>query len=703
MPEFEEKGATSEPPIFALDIGTHSVIGVVGENKDGVFRVWETTRAYYPKRAMRDGQIEDIEVVATTANLVRKELEQKLKISLDCVYVAAAGRSLRTQKASYEMELDQQLPIQPKQVSDLEMCAIQVAEEQLLSEQEEENNLYYVGHSVVHYYLDGYTLSDLVDHHGRKARVEIIATFLPREVLESLRTAMRKIGLRVNNVTLEPIAAMNAVIPQELRLLNLALVDIGAGTSDIAISENGSVVAYTMATIAGDEITEAIVREYLVDFEVAERMKLAASQEETKTIAYEDILGFPYEITKEQLLEKLRPAAVNLSEEICSHIMEANGKAPAAIFLVGGGSKLPGLCQLVAERLSMPENKVAVGRNNYMKKTVDSKVDLQDPEYATPMGIALTAMGMESRNGYTVTLNQREVRVGSESPVSVMSLLMMNGYTQDQLMGRSGKSVTFMLNGEKKTARGERAQPAQISINGKPASLTTLINPNDQVVFHPSQSGRDAAPVAGDFLGGQNSWSIQLNGQPYKVGTVACLNGSQGISAQHPIKDFDELVIQVLETVEDLQEQMGMEEGEFDFTVNRVPALPTTRLTPGCEVWYYPAGLRQTSPAPPEQPSASPLEREEEKKEPPLPEQPQEDGEVSPWAGKGIWVTINGKDRPLPPKPDKGVYQFLEMLNYVDIDPSKPEGNIVLKLNGRQASYLDVIGDRDAIEIYWEK
>ena len=77
---------------------------------------------------------------------------------------------------------------------------------------------------------------------------------------------MQKIDLDVASITLEPIAAINAAIPENLRLLNLVMVDIGAGTSDIAVCTGGSVIGYTMATVAGDEITEMLMKDYLVDF-----------------------------------------------------------------------------------------------------------------------------------------------------------------------------------------------------------------------------------------------------------------------------------------------------------------------------------------------------------------------------------------------------------------------------------------------------
>ncbi|KAF5040202.1 hypothetical protein DSECCO2_535980 [anaerobic digester metagenome] len=66
-------------------------------------------------------------------------------------------------------------------------------------------------------------------------------------------------------------------------------------------------------------------------------------------------------------------------------------------------------------------------------------------------------------------------------------------------------------------------------------------------------------------------------------------------------------------------------------------------------------------------------------------------------------VTVNGIKRMLPPKPDGGVYQFLDMLNLVDIDPTKPQGDIVLLHNGRSASYIEPVLHGDKIDIYWAK
>ena len=95
-----------------------------------------------------------------------------------------------------------------------------------------------------------------------------------------------------------PIAALNVTIPQEYRSLNLALVDVGAGTSDIAITHKGSVTGYAMVPLAGDEISEHIAETYLLDFNTAESVKLRLTQKKAN-ISFKDILGNSYNLPAE--------------------------------------------------------------------------------------------------------------------------------------------------------------------------------------------------------------------------------------------------------------------------------------------------------------------------------------------------------------------------------------------------------------------
>ena len=345
--------------IYALDIGTRSIIGVAGRVSEERLEVLAIEKEEHGRRAMLDGQIEDIDQVAKVARRVTERLEAKLGCKLSRVCVAAAGRALRTEKGHYAMELPQVTRIGSDIISQLESGAVADAEGHLGEEQDGQRRSYLVGYTVSGYLLDRYPLATLKDHNGQQLEAEVVATFLPSEVVESLYTVMEAAGLEVASLTLEPIAALNAVIPADLRLLNLVLADIGAGTSDIAVCRDGSVVGYTMATTAGDEITETLMRRFLIDFATAERMKM---QLEEPTIAYRDVLGLEQNVPGPQVREALLGAAKTLAQEIAQRVVAINGAPPSAMFLAGGGSKLTGLRELAAhspEGLAVETRKAA--------------------------------------------------------------------------------------------------------------------------------------------------------------------------------------------------------------------------------------------------------------------------------------------------------------------------------------------------------
>ena len=324
--------------IFALDIGTRTVVGVLGYMENEVFHITDTESVPHLKRAMIDGQVEDIDQVAKVALKVKETLEQRNSIKLSEVSVAAAGRALKTYRVSMDFDVSDKNTITADMVRTMEYETIQKAQTGIDEKFRNEDAVFYcVGHSVVHYYLDDYVMSNLEGHKGEKVTVDLIGAFLPDAVVEGLYAVTDKIGLKVKSMTLEPIAAMNVIIPPEIRLINIALVDIGAGTSDIAVARDGAIVAYAMATVAGDEISEDIVRKYLVDFNMAESMKIQAGGDDSE-ITYKDIFGREKTISKQEFIENCSPSVDSLADVISQTVCDANGQSPAAMFLIGGGS-----------------------------------------------------------------------------------------------------------------------------------------------------------------------------------------------------------------------------------------------------------------------------------------------------------------------------------------------------------------------------
>ena len=506
--------------VFSLDIGTRSIIGMVGVVVEDKVKIIAIEKEEHNERAMIDGQIENIEKVSALAKKVKKRLEDKVHTKLKRVSVAAAGRALRTSRVDYEMVLQGPQVIDDEVINRLEAGAISKAEAQFDAEneaQEDTRRFYLVGYTVCQYYLDQYMISSLKDHRGKHIKVDLIATFLPSEVVESLYTTMNKIGLEVASITLEPIAAINAAIPENLRLLNLVIVDIGAGTSDIAACTSGSVTGYTMATIAGDEITESIMKEFLVDFMTAENMKAQIENEEE--ITFTDILGFERKASRDEIFRCIQGTSESLCREIAGKILDVNGSAPSALFLAGGGSKLAGLKEGLTAALEMDSNRVAIAGNNFRTSAFSDEYDLNNPEYATPLGIAISSGLNMINDSFRVTLNEKSAKLFRSGSFTVMNLLMMNGYGFQDMLGRSGASVSVRVNGKRKVFYGMAAQPASLFINKREGRLSDIVHAGDHIEFVPAVHGLAAKPCVKDIEGAAECLELSLNGKPADLET----------------------------------------------------------------------------------------------------------------------------------------------------------------------------------------
>ena len=502
--------------IYALDIGTRSIIGVAGRVSDERLEVLAIEKEEHGRRAMLDGQIEDIEQVAKVARRVTERMEAKLGCKLTRVCVAAAGRALRTERGRYAMDLPQVQRIGSDIISQLESGAVSDAESRLSEEPDPQRRSYLVGYTVSGYLLDRYPLATLKDHNGQQLEAEVVATFLPSEVVESLYTVMEAAGLEVASLTLEPIAALNAVIPADLRLLNLVLADIGAGTTDIAICRDGAVVGYTMATTAGDEITETLMRRFLIDFATAERMKMQINE---PSVAYRDVLGFEQSVAGTEIQETLQGAAKSLAQEIAQRVTDINGAPPSAMFLAGGGSKLLGLKELVAEALGMDQRRVALAGNNYDISAFSREYEINDPEYATPLGIAVSAGLWLISDSYRIMLNGKPAKLFRSGSLTVLDLLMMNGYTSADLVGRTGRSLSVTVDGQRLTFRGESAAPCVLRRNGEDARPSALVYAGDSIEFTPAVPGASAQRTPGDLLGADYAGGVLINGRPASLDT----------------------------------------------------------------------------------------------------------------------------------------------------------------------------------------
>ncbi len=633
MPQSTKRRLKAQPnnAIFALDIGTRSIIGIVGTMENGRFRVIAMEKENQTQRSMVDGQIENIDEVVKIARVVKNRLEDKLRCRLRRVCVAAAGRTLKTQRASFEMEFSQPQRVDEETISRLQAGAIAEAEAVFTNGMDGDTRQFYlVGHSIVQYYMDSYPISNLLDHQASQIQADVIATFLPREVVESLYLAMQRIDLEVESLTLEPIAAINAVIPNNLRLLNLALADIGAGTSDIAICKDGGIVGYTMATVAGDEITEALMKRYLLDFDTAESIKTQLGTQDSVSIT--DILGNEHRITQQDMMDCIDDATEDLCREIAKHICAVNGAPTSAVFLAGGGSKLASLRAGISKHMNIDIERVAIAGNYFKTLAFSDIYDLNDPEYATPLGICISAGMNLIADSFNITLNGNRAKLFRNGTMTIMDILMMNGYSSHDLLPQAGKKLIIDVNGEPKIFYGAPGEVAVLKLNGKDAKISDPVKTGDGIEFIPAVHGQPARRCLNDLLADD----------PDQVATV---NGKI-VTPDTPLKTGDVIVI------------------------TSSPALPETAVKSDSPMFFEPAAPRP---------------------EPPVPAQS---------AGK-IEFTLNNNPVLLSKKPDGTPYYVIDMLELSGIDLENPTGEIVLRVNGAEGTFLTDLKHGDRLEIYY--
>ena len=523
--------------IFALDIGTRSVIGIVAEsNDDGQLKIIATHREEHQTRAMLDGQIHDVPQVSAVINKVRDALIEKVG-KLKSAAVAAAGRALYTMTATAETELHG--TVTAEQQSSLDFAGVQLAQSKLAESHTIKNSNYYcVGFSVISYELDGIRLKSLVGQRGKIAKATVIATFLPRQVIDSMQSALTYSKLEMKALTLEPIAAINVLIPPTMRHLNLVLVDIGAGTSDVAITKNGSVIAYGMVPVAGDEITEALSQKFLLDFNVAEDVKRKASLGESAK--FTDILGGIHDLTADEIISPITENISHLAASISKTVYDLNGgETPQAVMLVGGGALTPNLQKYVAESLNIPEMRVGVRRPDVVDGILSIPKELCLPDAVTPLGI-LKIASTNSLHFLTVYVNNSEYTLFHFRELTIGDALLSAGIQLKKMNGKPGLGLMVMVDGEKKVFPGSMGTLAKLTLDGKPATLETKITNDSVITVERGTDGKVPTVRLEDVVTLEPSFPVTINGKEEIVSPKVTVNNEVSLP-KRILKDGDEV------------------------------------------------------------------------------------------------------------------------------------------------------------------
>lgn len=683
--------------VFGLDIGTRSIVGTVGYMERDRFIVVAQSVVEHETRAMIDGQIHDISKVGQTIKKVKNMLEDKIGSELKDVCIAAAGRVLRTVDVRAEVVFDTEKNIVEEDVYALNSKAVEKAYDEFLKKDNDGTHFYCVGNSVVKYYLNDYPIQNLVDHKAKVIGVDLIATFLPNDVVDGLYKAVEYAGLHVLNLTLEPIAAMIVAIPENYRMLNIALVDVGAGTSDISITKDGSIVSYGMLPVAGDILTEAIAAKCLVDFNTAEQIKMDYSFD--REIKFCDIMGLNQVMSKEELDETILPIVDKMARDVADKLIELNGNRPvSAVFVVGGGGKIPYYTEKLAGYLGIAAERVAIRGREVMGK-IDFKDETieKDSLLVTPIGICLSYYE-QSNNFIFVTFNQERVKLYDNGRLAVVDAAMNADFASEGLFPRRGDELVFKVNDKERIVRGELGESAVITVNGKPADIHTEVHENDIINVIMSTKGKPAKKTVKELAEAAHTLEIILNGKSVSLPVVAYVNGEPK-SEFYEINSGDEIIIADYYTVSQIKEVLDINSGnDTVYMVNNQAATPDTKVYANFKVDFSIAEEYTDADFIEKEPGET-IEKPMDNKENITADEPVK--EVQPENKPDhIEVIING--RPVLMK-GKKEFIFVDIFDYIDFDLSKPQGKgIVTKVNGQQAQYMSAINNGDYIEVYWK-
>lgn len=703
--------------VFGLDIGTRSIVGVVGYLEHNIFHIAAMAQAEHDTRSMLDGQIHDIYKVGDTIRRVKNDLERQLGFTLTDVCIAAAGRVLKTIKSSAEVEFEDETRVNSEHIYSLNLLAVEKAHS-IINKNSDDVKYYCVGNTPITYKLNSFEISSLEGHKANKIGVTLIATFLPEEVVDGLYESVEYAGLHVASLTLEPIAAMNIAIPEQYRLLNIGLIDVGAGTSDICITKDGSVIAYGMIPLAGDELTEVIAKHYLVDFNTAEKIKLEASKKIKGLVTFKDIMGLTQKVQASEVRTVTAPVIEKMAKECASKIKELNGgKSVNAVFVVGGGGKMRGYTDKVAACLGIAKERVAV-RGEEVLTTVDfgDTGFIKDSLYVTPVGIC-TNYYTQKNSFVFVNVNNERIKMYDNNHLTVVDAVMQIGFPNDKLFPRRGAELEFTVNGKSRLVRGTPGEGAEVYLNGKRANLNSRIEQNDVIEVHESTAGEPAHITIGQLEEYNSTITFIVNDKKVICPRFAYVNGELK-SEFYDVQSNDSIQMEGYYTVEQLFTFLDYDISMCDVYVNNELADNDTLVYENFNIKTVDInesrsgaygnindfsdndtdksdisetahsdvpGSSSNNGETPDEGTGNDLQNEE------IPE---------PKLPVDIVVLINGTPVTLKGKSD---YILVDIFQFYEFDLSKPQGNVVLNLNGETGEYTAPLKDGDVIDLYWEK
>ncbi len=376
-----------EKIVAAIDIGTTKIVAIIGrKNESGKIDIlgYGNTRSTGVKR----GVVLNIE---QTVNAIRQAVdiaESQAGVRITDAYVGIAGQHIRSirnrgyiNRDSYDEEISKE-DVQAL-VDDMHKIPIDVGEE------------------IIHvlpqsFIVDNETgVKNPVGMFGKRLEANFHIVIGQTAAANNIKKCVNRAGINVKRLVLEPLASSDAVLTEDEKEIGVALVDIGGGTTDVAVFYDGIIRHTAVIPFGGNIVTQDIKQGCNILERYAEQLKvkygssLADKAQENKVVSIPGINGRP---PKEISFKNLAHIIQSRMEEIIAQIyfeVEASGmlqQLGAGIVLTGGGALLKNLSQLVAFKTGM-DVRVGVPNQSVQSQVVE---EVNQPMFATAVGLMLT-------------------------------------------------------------------------------------------------------------------------------------------------------------------------------------------------------------------------------------------------------------------------------------------------------------------------
>lgn len=378
----------AENMIVGMDIGTSKVVAIVGQiSDDGRLKI--IGMGSHPSRGMRKGTVVNIEWTVESIRRAVEEAELMAGCTIRSVYAGIAGSHIRS------MGSEGVVAIREKEVAQPDIDRV-IDSAQAVHIPDDQKVLHILPQEYIIDSQDG--VKEPLGMSGVRLVAKVHLISCARNAMQNIEKCINRCGLETEEVILEQLASSYAVLTEDEKELGVCLVDIGGGTTDIAVFTGGAIRHTGVIPIAGDQVTNDIAMALRTPAVNAEEIKIKYACALAQLARPGETINVPgvgdrasRELSRQALAEVVEPRYEELYGLVLSEVKRGGfeGLLGAGIVLTGGTSKMEGAVELAEEVFHMP---VRVG----MPQGVDGLADIvRNPIHST--GVGLLLYGMEHR------------------------------------------------------------------------------------------------------------------------------------------------------------------------------------------------------------------------------------------------------------------------------------------------------------------